>query len=54
MQGLFSGAGWIAQLCKKSIIIMSPYFQSFIQVLASSSVKLIMTNFAPILEQSLN
>ena len=54
MQGLFRGAGWIAYVCKKSITIMSPYFQSFSQYLASSLVKLIMANFAPILEQSLD
>ena len=54
MQGLFSGAGWIAYLCKKSITIMSTYFQSFSQVLASGLVKLIMTKFAHVLEQSLD
>jgi hypothetical protein len=49
MQGLFGGAGWIADLCKRSITVMSPYFPYFSQVLASISVKPNIARFAPIL-----
>jgi hypothetical protein len=48
MPSLFCRAGWIAELCKKSITIMSSYFQSFSQHFSIKFGEGIIARFAPI------